>query len=96
LYLGEKSVAVELDNVRGEMDDTRCDKEFLRTLCAHLGAEYVDAEQIGPHTFDRFQSYRAGGQDRQLQRLWPKWWALALLCSILVLQWFLRRAKGLI
>ncbi|HCO96957.1 MAG TPA: hypothetical protein DIU00_23965 [Phycisphaerales bacterium] len=96
LYLGEKSVTVELDDIRHEMDDTQCDKEFLRALCVHLGAEYADAGQIGPQTFDRFQSYRAGGHDRQLRRIWPRWWALALLCSILALQWFLRRAKGLI
>jgi len=95
-YLGEKAVAAELDDVRGEMDDTRCDKEFLRALCDHVGAEYVDAEKIGPKTFDRFQSYRAGRQDRQLQRILPRWRVFAFLCSILVLQWFLRRAKGLI
>ena len=96
LYLGEKSVAVELDDIRHEMDDTRCDKEFLRILCAHLDAEYIEAGQIGPKTFGRFQSYRADGHDRQLQRIWPRWWVLVLLCLILALQWFLRRAKGLI
>jgi hypothetical protein len=96
LYLGDKSVAVELDEIRHEMDDTRCDKAFLRTLCDHVGAEYVDAERIGSETFDRFRSYRAGAQDRQLRRIWPRWRVLVLLCLILVLQWFLRRAKGLI
>lgn len=97
-YLGEKAVAVELADVRHEMDDTRCDKEFLQALCDHIGAEYVDAKEISAtaEAFNRFQSYRAGGLDRQLQRIWPRWWVFALLCSILVLQWFLRRAKGLI
>ena len=96
VYLGEKSVAVELDDVRGEMDDTQCDKEFLRILCDHIGAEYVDAEQVGPEPFNQFQSYRIASQDRQLQRIWPKWQVLSLLCLILFLQWFLRRARGLI
>ena len=95
-YLGEKSVAVELDDIRHEMDDTQCDKEFLRVLCDHVGAGYVDAEQIGPGTFNQFQSYRAASQVRQLQRIWPKWQVLVLLCLILFLQWFLWRARGLI
>jgi len=96
LYLGEKPVAVELDDVRYEMDDTQCDKEFLRTLCDHIGAEYVDAEQIDPETFNQFQSYRVASQARQLHSIWPRWQVLVLLCLILFLQWFLRRAKGLI
>ena len=96
LYLGERSIAVELDDIRHEMDDTQCDKEFLRILCDHVGAEYIDAEQIGPETFNQFQPYRVASQVRQLQCVWPKWHVLALLCLILFLQWFLRRAKGLI
>ena len=96
IYMGEKAVALELDAVKHEMDDTRCDKEFLRKLCTHIGGEYVDAEEIGPETFDRFQAYSAGRQGRQLQRFWPRWWVFTLLCSMLLAQWFLRRAKGLI
>jgi len=95
-YMGEKAVAAELDEVRHEMDDTQCDKEFLRALCDHVGAEYVDAEETVPDTFGRFKAYRAGQQDRQLKRIWPRWSVFAFLCSMLVLQWFLRRAKGLI
>jgi hypothetical protein len=96
IYLGGKSVAVELGDIRQEMDDTQCDKEFLRVLCDHVGAKYIDAEQIGPDTFNQFQSYRVAMQDRQLQCIWPKWQVLGLLCLILFLQWFLRRARGLI
>jgi hypothetical protein len=96
IYLGEKAIAMELDAVKHEMDDTRCDKDFLRALCDHVGAKYVDADKIGPETFGRFQAYRTGRQDRQLQRIWPRWWVFALLCSMLLAQWFMRRAKGLI
>jgi len=95
-YLGEKAVAAEIEDVRHEMDDAQCDKEFLRALCEHVGAEYVDAEKIDADTFGRFQSYRAGQQDRYLKRIWPRWRIFVFLCSMLVLQWFLRRAKGLV
>ena len=96
VYLGEKAIAVELDDVKREMDDTRCDKVFLQTLCEQIGAEFVDANQVGSETFDRFQPYHVAQQDPQLQRIWPRWSVFVLLCSILLLQWFLRRAKGLI
>ncbi len=96
VYLGDKAVAVELDEARGEMDDTRCDKAFLQALCEHVGAAYVDANQIGPETFDRFEPYHLALQDTQLERIWPRWPVFALLCSVLFLQWFLRRAKGLV
>jgi hypothetical protein len=97
-YLGEKAVSAELPDVRHEMDDTRCDKEFLQALCDHIGAKYIDIKEISENTeaFNKFQPYRAGVTDRQLQRVWSRWWLFGILCSILFLQWFLRRAKGLI
>jgi hypothetical protein len=95
-YLGEKTIAVELGHVKHEMDNTRCDKAFLRSLCNYTGAQYVDVNQINAKTFDRFRPYRIARQDAQLQPVWPKWQVLAFLCAMLVLQWFLRRAKGLI
>jgi len=96
VYLGEKALAVELDKVRREMDETGCDKAFLRALCEHIGAAYVDANQVGPETFDRFQPYHVAQQDAQLQSIWPRWPVFLCLCSLMMLQWFLRRAKGLV
>ncbi|MCF7972732.1 MAG: hypothetical protein K9N55_02840 [Phycisphaerae bacterium] len=96
VYLGEKMIAAELDAVRHEMDDTRCDKAFLRTLCEYVGARYMDANQIEAHSFDQFEPYHMAHQAPELQSIWPRWGVFVFLCMMLFLQWFLRRAKGLV
>lgn len=96
VYLGQKSIAVELDEVRREMDDVRCDKAFLKSLCQYVGAEYVDIDDLTPETFDRFKPYHMAQQDRRLERIWPRWVVFGFLVFALILQWCLRRAKGLI
>lgn len=96
VYLGEKKIAVELDEVKGEMDEVRPDKAFLQTLCEHVGAEYIDLHQIDAQTFDKFQPHHLAQQTPQVQSIWPRWRVFIFLCAILLLQWFLRRAKGLV
>ncbi len=96
VYLGEKTVAIELDDIRREMDDIRCDKTFLKSLCEYVGAKYVDVNDLDSEAFAPFEPYHMAQQDPKLERTWPRWPVFVFLVFALVLQWFLRRAKGLI
>jgi hypothetical protein len=95
VFLGEKTVAVNLPPRRTEMSDTRLNEKFLQTLAEQIKGTYMHADDIQGDMGKMFDSKTHLGTAQSMTSIWPSWFLLALLCVILSLEWFLRRAKGL-
>jgi len=96
VFLGEKSIVVDLPPQRQEMDDVRLDRQFLRRLADKLGGEYINLDQVDKDTAAGFRAYTQVTSTARLASVWPKWWLLCFLCAILSVNWFIRRAVGLV
>jgi hypothetical protein len=96
VFLGEKLIAVNLPVVKNEMTDTNFDETFLKSLAKRFNGRYIHADQIDDSVVNIFKSQTQTGSVRRLISIWPKWSLFIILCSILCIEWLLRRAKGLI
>ena len=96
VFLGEKSIVVNLPPQQQEMDDVRLDRQFLRRLADKLGGEYINLDQVDKDTAAGFKAYTQVTSTARLASVWPKWWLLCFLCAILSVNWFIRRAVGLV
>ncbi|MHC4203827.1 MAG: hypothetical protein ACYSTT_04200 [Planctomycetota bacterium] len=96
VFLGEKTVAVNLPPTEGEMTNIELDEKFLRELAGRLGGKYFYADQVGDEVGRIFEAQARVGTSRSITSIWPSWPLLVVLCVILGLSWFIRRAIGLV
>lgn len=95
-FLGEKTIATNLPPARNEMANIELDTAFLRALAKRFGAEYFDADEVDKEVVEMFEAKTHVSSLSRMESIWPKWSLLLALCLILSINWFIRRAKGLI
>ena len=96
LFLGRKTLAVNLPLPKGEMDRVELDRDFLRKLAEKTGASYLDAGEIDEKTAEVFDAVTVTKKVTHMRSAWQRWPLLIGLCALLSAIWFIRRAKGLI
>jgi len=96
VFLGEKTIAVNLPPVRTEMADTELDEEFLVALAKRLNGKYVHLEDLTKDAAQMFQAQVQTGSVKRMTSVWPTWLLLLPLCLLLSISWYLRRAIGLV
>jgi hypothetical protein len=96
VFLGEKTIAVNLPPVKGEMTNVELDEKFLRELAGKLGGKYFYANQVSDDVGRMFEAQTQVGNTRSITSVWPSWPLLLALTVILGVSWFIRRAIGLV
>jgi hypothetical protein len=96
VFLGEKTVAVNLPPIEGEMTNIDLDEKFLRELAGKLRGKYFYANDVSNDIGKMFDAQARVGTTRSITSVWPDWPLLVVLCVILGVSWFIRRAIGLV
>ncbi|MFC1792643.1 hypothetical protein ACFL3Q_03550 [Planctomycetota bacterium] len=96
VFLGEKTIAVNLPPSKSEMANIELDEKFLRELAGKLNGKYFYADDVGNDIRQMFEARTRVGSSRSMTSIWPGWPLLFVLCIILGVCWFLRRAVGLV
>jgi len=96
VFLGEKTLAVNLPPVKTEMTDVELDEKFLREFAGKLDGRYFYADDVGDDIAKMFEAQTLVGSSRRMTSIWPGWPLLVVLCMILSASWLLRRAIGLV
>jgi hypothetical protein len=96
IFLGEKTIAVNLPPRKTEMADTQFNEEFLKALAEHVKGTYIHADDTGRDIAGIFDAQTRLGTTRRMASVWPRWPLFAVLCILLTTEWFLKRAKGLV
>ena len=96
VFLGEKTIAVNLPPVKTEMTDVELDEKFLRELAGKLDGRYFYADDVGDDIAKMFEAQTQVGSSRRMTSIWPGWPLLFVLCMVLSVSWLLRRAIGLV
>ena len=95
-FLGEKTIAVNLPTVHTEMTDTELDEEFLAALAKKLNGKYFHADDLTRDSAQMFKAQVQTGSITRMTSIWPRWLLLLTLCVLLSINWYLRRAIGLV
>ncbi len=96
VFLGEKTIAINLPPTKKEMSHTELDEEFLQSLAKKLNGKYYHVDEIDENTADLFEARTQIGSSLRMTSIWPRWPLLIVLCVLLSGNWFLRRAIGLV
>lgn len=96
VFLGEKPIAINLPSRKTEMSDTKFNEAFLQALAKQLKGNYVYADNIDNNVTKLFDAQTRAGYTNQMTSIWPGWLLWGLLCLLLCVEWFIRRAKGLV
>jgi len=96
IFLGEKTIAVNLPPAQTEMANVEFDEEFLRALAKRLNARYLYAGDIDKNVTQMFEAQTRTYSSHRMASIWPNWLLLLVLCTLLGVNWFLRRAIGLV
>lgn len=96
IFLGEKTIAVNLPPVQTEMANVEFNENFLRALAKKLNARYLYAEDVDENITQTFETQTRTYSSRRMTSIWPSWLLLLVLCTLLGVNWFLRRAIGLV
>ena len=96
IFLGEKTIAVNLPTVKSEMANVKFDEGFLRTLAKRINARYLYAGDVDEDVKHIFKAHTRQKTSSQMTSIWPNWLLLIILCTFLSFSWFLRRAIGLV
>jgi hypothetical protein len=96
VFLGEKTIAVNLPPVKSEMTNTELDEKFLRELTGRLNGKYFYADDVGSNVNKMFNAQTQVGSSRTMTSIWPNWPLLFVLCMLLSISWFVRRAIGMV
>jgi hypothetical protein len=96
VFLGEKTVAVNLPPIEGEMTNIELDEKFLREYAGKLRGKYFYANDVNNDIRKMFEAQARVGSTRSITSVWPGWPLLVSLCIILGISWFIRRAIGLV
>jgi hypothetical protein len=95
-FLGERTIAASLSPIEDEMSDVHLDEPFLRELAQATGARYVHIDDLDDRAADVFVPRQQVGTTEIVTSAWPTWPLLLALCVLLSINWFLRRAIGLV
>jgi len=96
VFLGEKTVAVNLPPVKSEMTSIELDEKFLRELAGKLNGKYFYADDVSDDIGQMFEAQTMVGSSHSITSVWPGWPLLVVLCVMLGVSWFIRRAIGLV
>ena len=96
VFLGEKTIAVNLPPVKSEMTNVELDEIFLRELAGKLNGRYFYADDIDGDIAKTFEAQTSVGSSRRMTSIWPAWPLLFVLCTVLSVSWLIRRAIGLV
>jgi hypothetical protein len=96
VFLGEKTIAVNLPPAKTEMTNIELDEKFLQALAKKVNAKYFYAGEIDENVAQMFEARASVGSSRRMTSIWPNWLLLLVLCVLLGASWFLRRAIGLV
>ena len=79
-----------------ELDYPSADYDFLKELSSITGGLALKPEEIDG-LLDRLKAAKFGDLTRiQLISLWDNWWFLLVFVSLMSLEWFLRKKRGLV
>jgi hypothetical protein len=95
-FLGEKTIAVNLPPVKTEMTNTELDEKFLQELAGKLNGKYFYADDVDDDINKMFEAQTKVGSSRRMTSIWPGWPLLFVLCMVLSVGWFVRRAIGMV
>jgi len=96
MFLGEKTIAVNLPRPDTEMTTVEKDEKFLRALAKKLNGKYCDAKDVDKNIVQMFEAETRVEGISRMTSVWTTWLLLLVLCLLLSLGWFLRRAVGLV
>jgi hypothetical protein len=96
VFLGEKTIAVNLPPVKNEMTNTELDEKFLLEFAGRLNGKYFYADDVGDDIARMFEAKTQVGSSRRMTSIWPSWPLLFVLCMVLSVGWLMRRAIGLV
>ncbi len=96
VFLGEKPIAVNMPPCKTEMSDTKFNEPFLQYLAKQLDGTYIYADDVDENVKKLFDAQTQAGYTKEITSIWPNWFLWGLLCSLLCVEWFIRRAKGLV
>ena len=96
VFLGEKTIAVNLPPAKSEMTSIELDEKFLRELAGKLNGKYFYADDVSDDIGQMFEARTRVGSSRSITSVWPGWPLLVALCVILGVSWFIRRSIGLV
>ena len=96
IFLGEKTIAVNLPPAQTEMANVEFNENFLKALAKRLNARYLYAGDIDKNVTQIFEAQTRTYSSRRMTSIWPSWLLLLVLCTLLGVNWFLRRAIGLV
>jgi hypothetical protein len=96
MFLGEKTIAVNLPLPQTEMTNVEKDEKFLRALAKRLNGKYFDTKDVDENIARLFKAETRTEGISRMTSIWPAWPLLLVLCLILSVGWFLRRAVGLV
>jgi hypothetical protein len=95
-FLGEKTISANLPPARNEMTDVELDETFLKALAERLGGRYFHIDDIDRNISQVFEARMRSASTTRIASAWPNWPLLLILCLLLSVGWFLRRAIGLV
>jgi len=95
-FLGEKTIAVNLPPAQTEMANVELDEKFLQALSKRLKGKYFYVVDIDENVTQMFEVQTRVGSSTRMTSVWPTWPLLLVLCLLLSVSWFLRRAVGLV
>ena len=79
-----------------ELDYPSADHEFLKQLASITGGSTQKPEELDG-LIDRLKAAKLNELTRiQLITLWDNWWFLMTFVSVMSLEWFLRKKRGLV
>lgn len=96
IFLGEKTIAVNLPPAKTEMIDIVLDEEFLQALAKKVNGKYFHIDDVGENIAQMFEASAGTVSSHRMTSIWPSWLLLMILCVLLCLNWFLRRSIGLV
>ncbi len=96
VFLGEKVITKTLPILKSEMDNVNPDRQYLLTMANKLDYKYIDIEDVDEKVVQQYEAVTEIETISLMSSIWPQWPLFIILCSILTLYWFIRRAKGLI
>jgi hypothetical protein len=95
-FLGDRTLATNLPAAPDEMSCVDLDEQFLRALAERMKARYVHIDDLDEKAASQFVGRRQSGVTEIVTSVWPRWPLLAVLCGLLSIGWFVRRAIGLV